>query len=115
GGGGWGGGPAGRGGGFDPPVALLAPLQALHALSFAATHLGAMHYLAQAAPARRGATAQGDFAAVQGIVFAVAMGQSGGLVETQGSRAYFTMALVAAVGMICAAWALGRRRREAVV
>jgi MFS transporter, PPP family, 3-phenylpropionic acid transporter len=100
---------------FDPPTAALPLLQGLHALSFAATHLGTMHYLAQAAPARRGATAQGDLVAVQGIVFAVAMSLSGGLVEAYGSRAYGAMAAAAAVGAGFAAWALGRRRREPAV
>src|SRR5262249_18451988 len=32
---------------LDPPVALLPPLQCLHALSFGATHLGAMQFLAR--------------------------------------------------------------------
>jgi PPP family 3-phenylpropionic acid transporter len=99
---------------FDPPTAALPLLQALHALSFAATHLGTMHYLAQAAPAR-GATAQGDFVALMGIVFAVAMGLSGGLVEAYGSRAYGAMAAAAAVGTVLAAWALVRRHREPAV
>jgi PPP family 3-phenylpropionic acid transporter len=100
---------------FDPPTAALPALQGLHALSFAATHLGTMHYLAQAAPARRGATAQGDLVAVQGIVFALAMSLSGGLVEAYGSRAYGAMAAAAAAGAGLAAWALGRRRREPAV
>jgi PPP family 3-phenylpropionic acid transporter len=100
---------------FDPPTAALPLLQALHALSFAATHLGTMHFLVQAAPARRGATAQGDFVAVQGIVFAVAMGLSGGLVEAYGSHAYGAMAAAAALGAVLAVWALGRRRREPAV
>lgn len=100
---------------FDPPAAALPLLQGLHALSFAATHLGTMHYLAQAVPARRGATAQGDFVALQGIVFAVTMGLSGGLVEAYGSHAYGAMAAAAAVGAALATWALGRRRREPAV
>jgi PPP family 3-phenylpropionic acid transporter len=100
---------------FDPPTAALPLLQGLHALSFAATHLGTMHYLAQVAPARRGATAQGDFVAVQGIVFAAAMGLSGGLVEAYGSHAYGAMAAAAAVGAVFAAWALGRGRGQPAV
>ncbi len=100
---------------FDPPTAALPLLQGLHALSFAATHLGTMHYLVQAAPARRGATAQGDLVAVQGIVFAAAMSLSGGLVGAYGSRAYGAMAAAAAVGAGFAAWALGRRRPEPTV
>jgi len=100
---------------FDPPAVMLPLLQGLHALSFAATHLGTMHYLAQATSAGRGATAQGDLVAVQGIVFAVAMGASGGLVEAYGDRAYGAMAAAAAVGAAFAAWALGRRDSEPAV
>ena len=88
---------------FDPPNAALPFLQCLHALSFAATHLGAMHYLAQAVPAGRGATAQGDFVAVQGIVFAGAMSLSGVLVAAYGSLAYGAMAAAAAGGTVLAA------------
>jgi PPP family 3-phenylpropionic acid transporter len=94
---------------FDPPVAALALLQGLHALSFAATHLGTMHYLAQVAPSRRGATAQGDFVAVQGIVFAGAMSLSGVLVGGYGNFAYAVMAAAAAIGALVAGLALGRR------
>jgi MFS transporter, PPP family, 3-phenylpropionic acid transporter len=95
--------------GFDPPVLLLAALQLLHALSFGATHLGAMDMLSQLAQRKGGATAQGDFTAVQSGTFAVAMGASGGLVATFGSAAYFAMAAIAAVGF---AIALGARRER---
>jgi PPP family 3-phenylpropionic acid transporter len=95
---------------LDPPTAALPPLQCLHALSFAATHLGAMHFMAQAVPAGRGATAQGDFVAVQGIVFAGAMSLSGVLVAAYGWLAYGAMAAAAAVGTLLAAAALRWRR-----
>ena len=81
------------------------------ALSFGATHLGAMDMLSQLAHRRGGATAQGDFAAVQGGTFAVAMGASGGLVAAFGSAAYFAMAATAAAGF---AIALGARRAPPV-
>jgi PPP family 3-phenylpropionic acid transporter len=100
---------------FDPPVATLPLLQGLHALSFAATHLGAMHYLAQAVSTRRGATAQGDFVAVQGIVFAAAMSVAGVLVGAYGSLAYAAMAAAAAIGTLSAGLALRRRRRKSAV
>ena len=97
---------------FDPPTAALPPLQCLHALSFAATHLGAMHFMAQAVPAGRGATAQGDFVAVQGIVSAGAMSLAGVLVADFGSLAYAAMAAAAALGTLLAAaafaWMRGR-------
>jgi MFS transporter, PPP family, 3-phenylpropionic acid transporter len=96
--------------GFDPPLALLPALQLLHALSFGATHLGAMDMLSRLAHRKGGATAQGDFAAVQGGTFAVAMGASGGLVAAFGSAAYFAMAAIAAIGLVIAIGARRERR-----
>jgi PPP family 3-phenylpropionic acid transporter len=96
---------------FDPPTAALPLLQALHALSFGATHLGAMHFIGRAAPAGRSATTQGDFVAVQGVVFAAVMSGSGVLVETYGSLAYGAMAACAAAGGLLAGAALGWERR----
>jgi PPP family 3-phenylpropionic acid transporter len=90
---------------FDPPTAALPLLQCLHGLSFAATHLGSMHFMAQAAPAGRGATAQGDFVAVQGVVFAGAMSLAGTLVSAYGSLAYAAMAAGAAAGTLLVALA----------
>jgi PPP family 3-phenylpropionic acid transporter len=95
---------------FDPPTASLPLLQSLHALSFAATHLGSMQFLARAAPAGRGAAAQGDFAALQGIVFAAAMGLAGVLVAAYGSLAYAAMAATSGVGALLALSALARGR-----
>ena len=87
---------------FDPPTASLPFLQSLHALSFAATHLGSMQFLAQTAPEGRGATAQGDFVALQGIVFAGAMGLAGVLVAAYGSLAYGAMAAACGLGTLLA-------------
>jgi len=87
---------------FDPATILLPLLQCLHGLSFGATHLGAMDALSQLAHRQGGATAQGDFSAVQGITFAAAMGASGVLVAAFGSAAYFAMAGIAATGLVIA-------------
>jgi PPP family 3-phenylpropionic acid transporter len=87
---------------FDLPAALLPVLQCLHALSFGATHLGAMHVLARLTHRSGGAAAQGDFYALQGVTFAIAMGLSGALVERLGSYAYLAMALAAALGFVIA-------------
>jgi MFS transporter, PPP family, 3-phenylpropionic acid transporter len=92
---------------FDPPALLLPLLQCLHCLSFGATHLGAMDVLSRLAHRQGGATAQGDFFAVQGGTFAAAMGLSGILVTAFGSAAYFAMAAIAAAGF---AIALAARR-----
>jgi PPP family 3-phenylpropionic acid transporter len=91
---------------LDPPTLSLPFLQALHALSFAATHLGSMQFLARVAPEGRNATAQGDFVALQGIVFAAAMGLAGMLVAAYGSLAYAAMAAACAAGALLALAAL---------
>jgi MFS transporter, PPP family, 3-phenylpropionic acid transporter len=92
---------------FDPPAALLAPLQCLHGLSFGATHLGALGFIARTAPAEAGATAQGYLAVALGLAMAAAMGVSGVLYARWGSFAYAAMALVAAAGGL---FALAARR-----
>jgi PPP family 3-phenylpropionic acid transporter len=83
---------------FDPPPALLPPLQCLHAFSFGATHLGAVGVVARRAPVELAATAQGYFAVALGLVMAAAMGVSGVLYARWGSFAYGAMALAAAAG-----------------
>ncbi len=87
---------------FDPPIVALPFLQLLHALSFGATHLGALTYLARNAPPGQSATAQGYHAIAQGAVMAGAMGLSGVLYEAFGGHAYAAMALTAIVGGTCA-------------
>jgi MFS transporter, PPP family, 3-phenylpropionic acid transporter len=87
---------------FDPPPALLPPLQCLHAFSFGATHLGAVAVVARRAPAGLAATAQGYFAVALGLVMAAALGVSGVLYAHWGGFAYAAMALVAAAGALFA-------------
>jgi PPP family 3-phenylpropionic acid transporter len=93
---------------FDPPASLLVILQCLHALSFGATHIGAMQVLSSLARDRGPATLQGDFSALQGVTFAAAMALSGMIVERLGSQAYALMALLAAGGVVIAF--AGRRK-----
>jgi MFS transporter, PPP family, 3-phenylpropionic acid transporter len=83
---------------FGPPVALLAVLQCLHGLSFAATHLGSVQLVARAVPDHHGATAQGDFATIMGLVMTLALSGSGLLYEAYGDRAYLAMVASAAAG-----------------
>jgi PPP family 3-phenylpropionic acid transporter len=92
---------------FDPPAALLAPLQCLHGLSFGATHLGALSFIARTAPAEAGATTQGYLAVALGLAMAAAMAVSGMLYARWGSFAYAAMAAVAAAGGMFALAARG--------
>jgi PPP family 3-phenylpropionic acid transporter len=87
---------------FNPPLALLAPLQLLHAMSFGATHLGTMQFLSRAAPPGGRATAQGDVATANSVMMACASALSGMLYGMGGSFAYAAMALFAAAGAACA-------------
>jgi len=86
---------------FDPPALVLPWLQLLHALSFGATHLGALMFLAHHAPAGQAATAQGYLAIAAGAAMAAAMALSGVLFADFGSRAYAAMALAAFAGGAC--------------
>jgi PPP family 3-phenylpropionic acid transporter len=87
---------------LDPPLALLPLLQCLHAFSFGATHLGALGFIVQTAPAALGASAQGYLAVAQGLVMAATMGLSGLLYARFGSLAYGAMALAAGAGGLSA-------------
>ncbi|MEN3374958.1 MAG: transporter, family, 3-phenylpropionic acid transporter [Hyphomicrobiales bacterium] len=87
---------------FDPPLALLGPLQLLHAASFGATHLGTMQFLSKAAPPGGRATAQGDVATANSVMMASASALSGVLYGLGGSLSYLAMALFAAAGAACA-------------
>ncbi len=94
--------------GFDPPAWLLFPVQALHAASFALTHLGTMHFIQDTVPAGLRNTAQGIHAAVSGgIVMSSVVWLSGPLYDAYGGAAYFFMA-----GLSAAALALALRLRN---
>jgi MFS transporter, PPP family, 3-phenylpropionic acid transporter len=82
----------------DPPAVLLPLLQLLHALSFGATHLGALGFVAGRAPAGQSATAQGYLAIALGTAMAAATAISGLLYGSFGSLAYAAMALTAVAG-----------------
>jgi PPP family 3-phenylpropionic acid transporter len=86
---------------FDPPGYILPALQAMHGISFGATHLGTIGYLANAAPRRLGATAQGYLYVVMSVVLALMLGVSGFLYSAFGEMGYLAMALVAMAGGVC--------------
>jgi len=86
----------------NPPAALLPFLQILHALSFGATHLGALTYVARHAGEGRAATAQGHLAIALSAVMAIASAVSGPLYAHYGVASYAAMALMAVAGGIAA-------------
>lgn len=93
---------------FDPPVLALIPLQALHALTYGASHLGAMHFIARAVPPATAGTAQALYATVAaGVVMGLATLASGPLYARFEGAAFFAASLLAALGLL-AALALAR-------
>ncbi|MCC7348151.1 MAG: MFS transporter [Variibacter sp.] len=98
---------------LDPPLALLPALQVLHAFSFGATYLGAVQFIARAAPPSLAATAQGLLATANGLGMAVAMALSGALQAHFGVRGYAAMALIAAASGVVVSILLRRRPASA--
>ncbi|MFP6708164.1 MAG: MFS transporter [Alphaproteobacteria bacterium] len=82
-------------------LALLT--QALHAFTFGAAHLGAMHFIARAAPEEMSATAQSLHGAVgAGIAVGLVMAMAGVLYENFANGAYLFMAGIAAASFLAA-------------
>lgn len=88
---------------LSPPLAALIPLQTLHTLTYGASHLAAMHFIARAVPEGAQGTAQALYATVaSGILMGSATLLSGWLYAWVGAHAYLAMAALAAVGLAAA-------------
>jgi len=94
---------------FAPPLWLLWPLQALHALTFAATFLAGVQIVERLAP-REAETAAQTLSSVlsAGVLIGVATALSGPLYDRWGAGGYGAMAVMAAAGLLAA---LPLRRR----
>lgn len=89
--------------GFAPTGFALWPLQALHALTFAAAHVGAMRILYRDTPEHSAAMAQTLYAGVSaGLMMGGASLLSGYLYDHGGSQGYWAMAALAAAGGLLA-------------
>ena len=81
-------------------VALLA-LQSLHALTFGATHLGAMTFISRAIPQHYSATAQGLYSSLSmGLVVGLTMMASGALYQALSGTAFLVMAVLSLASLI---------------
>lgn len=94
---------------FAPPLWLLWPLQALHALTFAATFLAGVQLVEQLAP-RDSQTAAQTLSSVLsgGVLIGFATALSGPLYDQYGAGGYLAMAGMAGAGLVAA---LTLRRR----
>ncbi len=101
--------------GATTALPALAAVQVLHALTFGAAHLGAMHFIARAAPPGLSATAQSVYAAVSGgIAMGLAMLAAGALYADYAGGAFLAMAGLSAAGVAVAGvlWRLTRKDRS---
>lgn len=88
---------------FAEALPALALLQALHALTFGAAHLAAMHFIARTVPAELSATGQALYSALSsGVGFGLAMALAGALFEAHGALAYLGMAALTGAGAVFA-------------
>ena len=77
---------------FSPPLWLLLSVQCLHAGTFGAAHLGAMHFIARAVPGHLVGTAQSVYAAVTiGVFMSAGQFASGHLFANFGALGYLLM------------------------
>jgi PPP family 3-phenylpropionic acid transporter len=94
---------------FTPPLWLLFPLQALHALTFAASFLASLRLIEKLTPPAGASAAQAINSALSmGFLLGVATVFSGQLFDAFGPHGYWAMAGMAALGL-AGAVALNRR------
>ena len=87
--------------GIVPGLLAAVMLQLLHALTFGATHLGAMNYLSRTVPPGAAASAQALYSgASSGIGSGLVMLGAGSLYAAYGAGAYLAMATLSAIGLI---------------
>ncbi|HXC29035.1 MAG TPA: MFS transporter [Stellaceae bacterium] len=87
--------------GLVPGLAAAFALNLLHALTFGATHLGAMNYLSRTVPPDAAASAQALYSgASSGIGSGLVMLGAGALYAEFGGRAYLFMTALSALGLL---------------
>ena len=87
--------------GYTPSLSFLFVLQCLHAFTFAAVHLGVVHFISRYFPSRVQNTAQGINAIISGgVLLGFSTLLSSHYYSILGGKAYFMMSLISLVGFI---------------
>jgi MFS transporter, PPP family, 3-phenylpropionic acid transporter len=90
---------------LDPPLGVLVVLQGLHALTYGAAHLGAIHFIARAVPTHGAGTAQALYSAIgSGLITGLATLAAGHLYPTLAGKTFLAMAVLSGIGLIAAIW-----------
>lgn len=88
---------------LDPSFGVVVGLQILHALTYGATHVGAIHFISQAVSTRGAGTAQALYSAIgSGLITGAATIAAGQFYPALGSQTFLVMAALATVGLIAA-------------
>ncbi|MDE2488852.1 MAG: MFS transporter [Alphaproteobacteria bacterium] len=98
---------------FSPPLWVLFPLQALHALSYAATFLASLQLVERLSSPKNASAAQAINSALSGgLISGLATFASGWLYDRYGAHGYLLMSAMAMAGLIGALRLYGMRRLE---
>jgi len=98
---------------LSPPLWLLFPLQALHALSYAATFFASLLLVERLSTPRNASAAQALNSALSGgVLSGLATMASGPLFDRFGAKGYLLMAAMCAVGLVGAVRLYGLRRLD---
>jgi PPP family 3-phenylpropionic acid transporter len=98
---------------FSPPLWLVFPLQALHALSYAATFLASLQLVERLASPRNASAAQAVNSALSGgLISGLATFASGWLYDRYGAHGYLLMSAMSAAGLIGALRLFAMRRLD---
>jgi PPP family 3-phenylpropionic acid transporter len=81
-----------------PPIAILAPVQLMHGLTFGLTQVGIMNLMVHHVPPHVMARGQGYLSACSGIAAGSAYILSGAVFARYGQNVYYVMAAIAACG-----------------
>ena len=86
---------------FAPPLWLLFPLQALHALTFAASFMASLRLIERLSPPESASAAQAINSALSaGFMLGVGTLAAGPLFDAFGTRGYLAMAAMGGLGLI---------------
>ena len=86
-------------------IAVLAGVQWLHAFTFGAAHLAAMHYMLRTVPEYMSASAQALYSGLAtGVIMGLMMLAAGGLFDLFGGGAFYAMLGLSAAGGLMALW-----------
>ena len=100
---------------FAPPLWLLFPLQALHALTFAASFMASLRLIERLAPPQSASAAQAINSALSaGFVLGIGTLAAGPLFDAFGTKGYLAMAAMGGLGLI-GALLLNRRATRQIL